>query len=63
MIDTLLMKISSYTLFGSHSKNYSDFVLKDKPEKKIAVLRKAAKAANADQRKMVKKARSLIKAK
>lgn len=61
MIDTLKMKLNTFTPFNTHNKDYSDFMLREKPAKKIAVLKKAAKAANADQRKMVRKAQRLAK--
>jgi len=63
MIDALKMKLNTLTPFGTHSKNYSDFVIREKPAKKISVLKKAAKAANADQRRMVKKAQRATKSK
>jgi 16S rRNA G527 N7-methylase RsmG len=60
MINGLNMKLSP---FKTHNKNYSEFVLSESRTKKIAILKKAAKAANADQRKIVKKAERLGRAK
>ena len=61
MIDVLRMKINTFSPFGTHNKNYSDFVIHENRSKKIAVLKKAAKAANIDQRRMVNKAKRSTK--
>ena len=61
MIDTLKMKLNTFTPFKTHNKDYSEFVIKETRARKVAVLKRAAKAANADQRKMVKEAKQLAK--